>query len=95
MLGVPGPGCSGYVVRTFPPPKEFQRSGVPSLPNFTLPGDVSPSERYWERDIVLPEWTMDGEGWIDVPVDRPGMGVQPDLDRIEDLTTRREDLRAR
>ena len=34
-----------------------------SLPNFTLPGDVSPSERYWERDIVLPEWTMDREGW--------------------------------
>jgi O-succinylbenzoate synthase len=66
-----------------------------SLPNFTLPGDLSPSERYWERDIVTPEWTMDREGWIDVPVDRPGMGVEPDLDRIEDLTVRREDLRAR
>lgn len=66
-----------------------------SLPNFTLPGDLSPSERYWERDIVTPEWIMDREGWIDVPVDRPGMGVEPDLDRIEDLTVRREDLRAR
>ena len=66
-----------------------------SLPNFTLPGDVSPSERYWERDIVFPEWTMDREGWIDVPVDRPGMGVEPDRDRIEDLTVRREELRAR
>jgi o-succinylbenzoate synthase len=65
-----------------------------SLPNFTLPGDLSPSERYWERDIVTPEWTMDREGWIDVPVDRPGMGVEPDLDRIEDLTVRREDLKA-
>lgn len=66
-----------------------------SLPNFTLPGDLSPSERYWERDIVTPEWAMDREGWIDVPVDRPGMGVEPDLDRIEDLTVRREDLLAR
>ncbi|HEV2844057.1 MAG TPA: o-succinylbenzoate synthase [Thermoanaerobaculia bacterium] len=66
-----------------------------SLPNFTLPGDLSPSERYWERDIVNPEWIMDREGWIEVPVDRPGMGVEPDLDRIEDLTVRREDLRAR
>lgn len=65
-----------------------------SLPNFTLPGDLSPSERYWERDIVTPEWTMDREGWIDVPVDRPGMGVEPDLDRIEDLTVRRDDLKA-
>ena len=29
-----------------------------SLPNFVKPGDVSPSARYWERDIVTPEWTM-------------------------------------
>lgn len=65
-----------------------------SLPNFTLPGDVSPSERYWERDLVTPEWTMDREGWVDVPVDQPGMGVKPDLDRIDDLTVRREELRA-
>ncbi|MFL6193988.1 MAG: o-succinylbenzoate synthase [Thermoanaerobaculia bacterium] len=66
-----------------------------SLPNFKLPGDVSPSERYWERDIVTPEWTMDREGWIDVPVDEPGMGVRVDLDRVEDLTLRRADLPAR
>ncbi|HEV2854557.1 MAG TPA: o-succinylbenzoate synthase [Thermoanaerobaculia bacterium] len=66
-----------------------------SLPNFTLPGDVSPSERYWERDIVIPEWTMDREGWVNVPVDQPGMGVRVDLDRVEDLTVRREELRAR
>jgi o-succinylbenzoate synthase len=66
-----------------------------SLPNFTLPGDVSPSERYWERDIVLPEWTMDREGWVNVPVGEPGMGVKVDLDRVEDLTVRREELRAR
>jgi O-succinylbenzoate synthase len=65
-----------------------------SLPNFTLPGDISPSERYWERDIVTPEWTMDGEGWIEVPVNRPGIGVEVDLDRIESLTQRREELRA-
>lgn len=66
-----------------------------SLPNFTLPGDVSPSERYWEKDVVIPEWTMDREGWVNVPVDQPGMGVRVDLDRVEDLTVRREELRAR
>jgi O-succinylbenzoate synthase len=65
-----------------------------SLPNFTLPGDVSPSERYWERDVVTPEWTMDREGTIAVPVDRPGLGTEPDLNRIDDLTVRRIDLRA-
>jgi O-succinylbenzoate synthase len=64
-----------------------------SLSNFTLPGDVSPSERYWEEDIVIPEWTMDREGWIDVPLDQPGLGVKVDRDRVEDLTVRREILR--
>jgi len=66
-----------------------------SLPNFTLPGDVSPSERYWDRDIVIPEWTMDGEGTLRVPVDRPGMGVEVDLNRVDDLTVRREEIHAR
>jgi O-succinylbenzoate synthase len=66
-----------------------------SLPNFTIPGDVSPSERYWEKDIVIPEWIMDGEGNIRVPVDRPGMGVEVDLNRVDDLTVRREEIAAR
>jgi O-succinylbenzoate synthase len=63
-----------------------------SLPNFTIPGDTSPSERYWEKDIVLPEWTMDRQGRMQVPVDRPGMGVEVDLNRVEDLTVRREEI---
>src|SRR3954466_2492678 len=65
-----------------------------SLKNFTLPGDLSPSERYWEQDIVTPEWTMDGDGWIKVPTDRPGIGVEVARDRVEDLAVRREELRA-
>ena len=32
-----------------------------SLPNFSLPGDLSPSARYWARDVVSPEWTMDAQ----------------------------------
>lgn len=65
-----------------------------SLPNFTLPGDLSPSERYWQKDIVIPEWTMDREGWVQVPVDRPGIGVKVDRERIEAEAVRREELRA-
>lgn len=63
-----------------------------SLPNFTIPGDVSPSSRYWARDIVSPEWTMDADGWVDVP-DGPGLGVEVDRERIEALTVQRETLR--
>ncbi len=59
-----------------------------ALPGYTIPGDVSPSERYWSRDIVRPEWTMDEQGRVRVPLERPGLGVDVDLDRIEELTVR-------
>lgn len=64
-----------------------------SLPNFLKPGDLSPSARYWERDIVTPEWTMSPEGTTRVPLDKPGIGVQVDRDRVDDLTVRVEDMR--
>lgn len=66
-----------------------------SLPNFSIPGDVSPSARYWERDVVDPEWTMSPAGMVTVPRDRPGLGVRVDADRIEDLTVRVEASSAR
>lgn len=59
-----------------------------SLPNFQLPGDLSPSRRYWEEDVVSPEWTMDGDGMVEVPRTDPGLGVTVDRDRIENLTVR-------
>ena len=65
-----------------------------SLPNFTLPGDLSPSARYWERDIVTPEWTMDAEGMVKVPLTAPGIGVTVAIDRVDELTVRREKLGA-
>jgi len=62
-----------------------------SLSNFVKPGDVSPSSRYWERDIVTPEWTMTPHGTMVVP-DGPGLGVDVDVDRIENLTVRETTL---
>jgi O-succinylbenzoate synthase len=59
-----------------------------SLPGFTKPGDLSPSRRYWARDVVTPEWTMDGDGMVRVPLDRPGLGVTVDEGRVEELTVR-------
>jgi O-succinylbenzoate synthase len=64
-----------------------------SLPGFVLPGDVSPSARYWERDVVAPEWTME-DGMVKVPLDRPGIGVDVDRERVESLTVRRAELRS-
>jgi O-succinylbenzoate synthase len=63
-----------------------------SLPNFELPGDLSPSARYWSRDVVDPEWTMSSDGWVEVPRSTPGIGVSVDVERIESITVRSERL---
>jgi len=65
-----------------------------TLPNFTLPGDLSPSKRYWARDIVEPEWTMDAHGMVRVPLDRAGIGVTVDAERVASLAVRTETLGA-
>jgi o-succinylbenzoate synthase len=65
-----------------------------SLPGFTLPGDLSPSARYWMEDVVTPEWTMHPNGRVDVPRTQPGLGVTPRLDRIDALTVREQTVRA-
>jgi O-succinylbenzoate synthase len=59
-----------------------------SLPNFTLPGDISPSARYWTRDVLVEPWVMDSDGMVSVPLDRPGIGVEADRDFIDSLVTR-------
>jgi O-succinylbenzoate synthase len=62
-----------------------------SLPNFTLPGDVTASKRYWMEDIIEPEVTVSARGTIRVPT-APGIGFQPRLDLIDRLTVRRQRL---
>jgi O-succinylbenzoate synthase len=65
-----------------------------SLSNFSLPGDVSASSRYWEQDIIEPEVTVSDRGEITVPT-TPGRGFEVQLDRIEALTVRRQTLHAK
>ena len=65
-----------------------------SLPHFLMPGDLSPSARYWTQDIVTPEWTMDAAGRVTVPLDTPGLGVTVNADRIDELTVRSRTLAA-
>jgi O-succinylbenzoate synthase len=53
------------------------------LPGFTLPGDTSASARYFDRDITPPFVLEDGR----LPVPKgPGIGVEPDLPYIEEIT---------
>ncbi|QHS53725.1 o-succinylbenzoate synthase [Edaphobacter sp. 12200R-103] len=65
-----------------------------SLPNFSLPGDVSASARYWSQDIIEPEVTVSKAGEIPVPAGADS-GYAILRDRIESLTVRRQTLRAK
>ncbi len=60
---------------------------ISSLPGFTLPGDVSGSDRAYREDIVDPPIRAHS-GAIDVPWDRPGLGFDANLDRIRERTVR-------
>ncbi len=60
-----------------------------ALPNFSLPGDTSASERYWRHDLTRPFVLEDG--CLRVPTG-PGLGVQPDPDRLAEVTASVEEI---
>ena len=64
-----------------------------TLENFTLPGDVSASARYWVEDIIEPEVTVSSAGEIAIP-DTPGRGYEVRTELVERLTVRKETIRA-
>jgi O-succinylbenzoate synthase len=64
-----------------------------TLENFSLPGDVSASKRYWKEDIIDPEVQVSPQGMIAIS-DQPGTGYRIREDLIEKLTVKKETLRA-
>jgi o-succinylbenzoate synthase len=62
-----------------------------TLENFSLPGDVTASRRYWVEDVIDPEVMVTPNGTIRVP-DGPGIGYTPRIERIESITARKEVL---
>ncbi|MBC7220154.1 o-succinylbenzoate synthase [Candidatus Bipolaricaulota bacterium] len=59
---------------------------VASLPGFTLPHDISATDRYYREDIATPLFRLE-EGHIRVP-QRPGLGVEVDTARLQRFTVR-------
>jgi O-succinylbenzoate synthase len=59
-----------------------------SLPNFTLPGDISASKRYYKEDIVEPEFVVNKDGTMDVP-EGPGIGVKVNEKALEKVTVKK------
>jgi len=60
-----------------------------ALPGFTLPGDTSASARYFKQDITTP-FVME-DGYLHVP-QSAGIGVEPDLDFLNEITTHKEKI---
>jgi O-succinylbenzoate synthase len=64
-----------------------------SLPGFTLPGDISASERYYAEDIAEPLFKLNQDSTIQVP-EGPGLGVRVVEAALQRATLRREVVRA-
>ncbi len=61
-----------------------------SLPGFTLPGDISATERYYAEDVARPNFVLNAEdSTITVP-DGVGLGVEVDMKRLAALTLSKE-----
>ena len=60
-----------------------------TLPGFVLPGDVSASQRYWARDIVIPPVEISAQGAIAIR-DEPGFGYEIDREYLDSITVRQE-----
>lgn len=56
-----------------------------TLPNFTLPGDIAASKRYFVPDLIDPPVEVDSNGMIAVPTG-PGIGVAVDAERVASAT---------
>ncbi|HEX3740513.1 MAG TPA: o-succinylbenzoate synthase [Terriglobales bacterium] len=69
-----------------------QNIALSTLSNFSLPGDVSASKRYWKEDIIEPQVEVSPQGMIAVS-NQPGTGYRVKPDFIEKLTVRKETLK--
>src|SRR5919108_319059 len=61
-----------------------------SLPGFTLPGDTSASDRYFDRDLTEP-FVVGSDGAMAVP-DGPGLGVAPQENNLDEEVSVVENL---
>jgi O-succinylbenzoate synthase len=66
---------------------------IASLPGFTLPGDISASERYFTQDITHERFTLNPDSTIDVPA-APGLGVTIDEEALQKFTLTKLEIKA-
>jgi O-succinylbenzoate synthase len=66
---------------------EAHNMAMAALPNFRLPGDIAPSDRYYSEDIVDPPIRLEPDGTIKVP-GGAGIGLVPHEGRMRRYTVR-------
>lgn len=59
-----------------------------SLPNFSLPGDISASDRYFRRDVVRNPFALNPDSTLTVPA-APGSGAEVDEEMLDSVTLER------
>lgn len=64
-----------------------------TLPNFTLPGDIAASRRYYDPDLIDPPIEVQADGTVPVPCDGPGIGVHIVDSRVAAATLRHTEIR--
>ena len=64
-----------------------------SLPNFSLPGDIAASKRYFVPDLIEPPIEVGADGMVQVPT-QPGIGVHIDWQRVDAATVESFEVRA-
>jgi O-succinylbenzoate synthase len=66
---------------------------IASLPGFSLPGDISASDRYYQRDITNERFMLNPDSTIDVPAG-PGLGITIDEEALEQFSLATLELKA-
>jgi O-succinylbenzoate synthase len=66
---------------------------IASLPGFILPGDISASDRYYQRDITNERFVLNDDSTIDVPTS-PGLGITIDEEALNQFTLSKITLKA-
>lgn len=66
---------------------------IASLPGFVLPGDISASDRYYQRDITNQRFVLNDDSTIDVP-NGHGLGITIDKEALKEFTLSEITLKA-
>ncbi len=64
-----------------------------TLPNFSLPGDIAASKRYFDPDLIDPPIEVAADGTVAVPT-AAGIGVSIRHDRLQAATLRKLEVRS-